>query len=131
MGKRVFNNCPLKNIFVKCKDPSLIKTYINYDIFDENEYRHACLYVPTNSWRNYAYSEGSFSNFYHICEFSYEISDITNSQIYALLSVSDERYLSYDDVNDSIFTISSLNELNKNSAWVYKEYHLTSFHSPS
>lgn len=122
-----FSYCRLENVIVK---------HISYDyrnqfgrslssqnIFRENTYKHAILYVPVGTWSDFAYAENKipgWSNFIHIREMTMETEGLSEAKAYTMLDTKTFSYLVYDVINNSITSRgghSNLDESSPNNSW--------------
>lgn len=123
----IFSNSHLENVIIKhINDDNRFGTaYTGYisDIFSENSYKHAILYVPVGTWSDFAYTNNKipgWSNFIHIREMTMETEGLSEAKAYTMLDTKTFSYLVYDVINNSITSRgghSNLDESSPNNSW--------------
>lgn len=109
----IFSSCKLENVIVKhINDPDDYSyrfgtSYMSNqsDIYSENTYKHANLFVPVGTWADFAYTTNripGWSNFIHIREMAMDIEELSESRAYTLLDTKSFNYYVYDVVNNRI-----------------------------
>lgn len=115
IGYDAFDDCEIESIIMRA-------TRVPYaeEVFSGPTERHAILYVPADSWHDYAYSEG-FSHFINIKKDAATVAAVSDSKVYNMLDSRTMTYVIYDPVNGRLKTLNSgndINEGNPNHAWM-------------
>ena len=127
----IFSSCKLENVIVKhINDPDdyyyrfgTSYTSNQSDIYSENTYKHANLFVPVGTWADFAYTTNripGWGNFIHIREMAMETEELSESRAYTLLDTKSFNYYVYDVVNNRITSRgshSNFDESNPNNSW--------------
>ncbi|MBQ9231563.1 MAG: hypothetical protein IJ190_10380 [Prevotella sp.] len=127
-GSSIFYSCKLENVIVKhINDPDdyydrFGSVYTNYqtDIFTQNTYKHANLFVPVGTWADFAYTENripGWSNFIHIREMAMDVEGLSESKAYALIDTKNFNYYVYDVVNNHITSRGSHSNFDESSPY--------------
>ena len=115
IGQQAFDGCKLRNVLIKSTTPPAASA----SSFSEQTFYHTTLYIPTDSWDDYAY-DNSWYRFINIRETATEESQLSVQQAYTLMDTKTFNYCVYDPVNDCIGNISSvsgIDENNPNHCW--------------
>ncbi len=127
----IFSSCKLENVIVKHingPDDYSYRFGTSYmsnqsDIYSENTYKHANLFVPVGTWADFAYTTNripGWGNFIHIHEMAMETEELSESRAYTLLDTKSFNYYVYDVANNRITlrgSHSNIEESNPNNSW--------------
>lgn len=125
----IFSHCKLENVVVNHFDKDAYHrfgtpyTSGQYDIFSENTYKQANLFVPVGTWADFAYTTTripGWSNFVHIREMAMNTQELSESRAYTLLDTKKFGFYVYDAVNNRITlrgTHANIDESNPNNSW--------------
>ncbi len=124
----IFGSCKLEDVIVKhINDPD--DYYDRFgssysanqtDIFSENTYKHANLFVPVGTWADFAYTTNhipGWSNFIHIREMAMDTEGLSESIAYTLLDTKSFNYYVYDVVNNRITSRGSHSNFDESSPY--------------
>ena len=115
IGSQAFDECQLLNVLIKCVTPpeTAGKTF-----FSEQSFYHTTLYIPSGSWKSYAF-DGSWYQFINIRETATTEEQLSMMQAYTLMDAGTFAYSVYDPVNDRISSINKygIDENNPNHCW--------------
>ena len=115
IGNQAFYGCLLSNVLIKCVTPPETegKTF-----FSEQSFYRTMLYIPTGSWRAYAFDDNWYQ-FVNIRETATAEAQLSMQQAYTLMDAGTFAYSVYDPVNNRISNISStgIDENNPNHSW--------------
>ncbi|MCQ2257038.1 MAG: leucine-rich repeat domain-containing protein [Bacteroidaceae bacterium] len=115
IGKGTFSGLPIRCVISKAaKVPE-----IDGSIFSAQTYYHAPLYVPSDSYYDYAFDKYWYE-FINIKKYVDDSDLIDESKAYMLLNEAKTRYIVYDNVNDKLNTIdiSDMDESNPYNSWM-------------
>lgn len=122
----MFWSCKLENVIVKhLSDDSYREFGGPYssnqtDVYSENTYKHANLFVPVGTWADFAYTTNiipGWSNFIHIREMSMDTEELSESRAYTLLDTKNFNYYVYDVVNNRITLRGSHSNFDESSPY--------------
>ena len=87
--------------------------------FSAQTYNHAPLYVPSDSYYDYAF-DGEWYKFVNIKKYVDNLDKAAEDKAYMLMNEENTRYIVYDNVNDKLNTIdiSDIDESNLNNSWM-------------
>lgn len=113
-----FYGCNLRNVYVKSTIPPSIPDEADDDAFGYTTCLHGILYVPTGAWEAYAFDD-AWCFFINIREAASEQQDVKADVAYTLMDAKTFQYAVYDQVNDRVRMIQSVNldESNPNHCW--------------
>lgn len=118
IGDDAFRQCKLRNVFVKSATPPSLYDEADDDIFGYETCLHGILYVPAGAWEAYAFDE-SWCYFINIREAASEQQEVKADMAYTLMDANNFQYAVYDQVNDRVRMIQSVNvdEKDPNHCW--------------
>ena len=110
-----FNYIPIRSVISKAETvPAISSTS-----FSVQTYNHAPLYVPADSYYDYAF-DWFWYQFINIKKYVDNMDKAAEDKAYMLMNEANTRYIVYDNVNDKLNTIdiSDMDESNLNNSWM-------------